>query len=84
MTPRAWYDRPRKGLVYRWLHHMWVLSFNRNPSLYRVVWWSRFTRPIAYNTQGKVRGGGWPFFAVVVLVVWFIVGPLIATFRQLF
>ncbi len=52
------FDKRRKWWIARWLHHFWVLSFNRNPALYRVVWWSRWTRPIFYNTKGHMRGYG--------------------------
>lgn len=67
----SWTDNPRKWWAYQWLHHFWVLSFNRNPDLYRVVWWSRFTRPIFYNTRGHMRGGGDAYFTMLIA------GPII-------
>jgi len=60
------FDKPRKWWIGRWLHHFWVLSFNRNPDLYRVIWWSRFTRPIIFNTKGHMRGGGDAYFTLLI------------------
>ncbi len=75
----SWFDKPRRWWVYRWAHHFWVLSFNRNRDLYRVVWWSRFTRPFFYNTAGRVRGSAQgpaafaAWFLIAIGVYWIIV-----------
>jgi len=68
-----WFDKPKKWWVYRWTHHFWVLSFNRNPDLYRVVWWSKYTRFLFWNTRGRVTGGGdFAFLAFFIPFVLFI------------
>ena len=73
-----WYDKPRRWWGYQWLHHFWVLSFNRNKDLYRVVWWSKYTRPVVYNSQGRVRPGAYasgyflPIFFTVAFIVWLV------------
>ena len=73
----SWFDQPKKWWVYRWTHHFWVLSFNRNPDLYRVVWWSRYTRPMFYNTRGRLRSSG------MLWMLFFFVGGMFLVSRTL-
>jgi len=78
-----WFDRPRSWWIYRWLHHFWVLSFNRNPHLYRVVWWSQYTRPIFYNTKGRLRSSGFLWFGLIWLILIFGIAQLFIFFSAI-
>lgn len=63
-----WYDRPRKGRLYRTWYRVWLGSWNLNGDLYPLTRRVGVTRPTIYNTQGGSTFNGVFLFALTIFL----------------
>lgn len=63
-----WHDKPHTGRLYRWLYRAWFGSWNLNHDLQPVRKRVHITRPVLYNSAGRVRVP----YAYAIFIAWFI------------